>query len=101
MGIATELSNYSLNLKYTDLPKKVVHEAKRALLDSIGCAIAAYDSETGVIVRKVIDAFETGGGSTIIGSGKKTLPHYAALANGVMLRYWTLTTAIIFPWERC
>ena len=97
MGIAADLSNYSLNLKYTDLPEKVVHEAKRALLDSLGCAIAAYESETGVIVRNVIEAFETKGNATVIGSGKKTLPHYAALANGVMLRYCDFNDSYHFP----
>jgi len=97
MGIATDLVNYSVNLKYSDLPEEVVHEVKRALLDSIGCAIAAYNSEAGTIVRTLVESFKTKGVATIIGSGVRTLPHYAALVNGVMLRYWDFNDSYHFP----
>ena len=97
MGIATDLANFSRNLEYTDLPEEVVHEAKRALLDSVGCAIAAYNSEAGTIVRTVVESFEAKGVATVIGSGAKTLPHYAALVNGVMLRYWDFNDSYHFP----
>ncbi len=96
MAIATDLANYSLKLKYSDLPDEVVHETKRALLDSIGCIIAAHDSEAGTIVKKVIESFGLKGPSSIIGSGAKTLPHYAALVNGVMLRYWDFNDTLLF-----
>lgn len=96
MAVATDLANFSLNLKYSDLPYEVVHEAKRALLDSVGCIIAAHDSEAGIIVRKVIESFGASGPSSIIGSGTKTLPHYAALVNGVMLRYWDFNDTLLF-----
>ncbi len=97
MAIATDLANYSLNLKYSDLPGDVVHETKRALLDSMGCIVAAYGSEAGTIVRKVIESFRASGPSSIVGSGAKTLPHYAALVNGVMLRYWDFNDTYLFP----
>ena len=71
----------------------ILHLTKKGSI----CTPVSYTHLTGVIVRKVIDAFETGGGSTIIGSGKKTLPHYAALANGVMLRYWDFNDSYHFP----
>jgi 2-methylcitrate dehydratase len=96
MGIATDLAKYSLGLKYADLPAEVVHEAKRALLDSIGCMIAAHDSEAATIVRKVIGSFGAAGPSSVVGGGAKTLPHYAALLNGVMLRFWDFNDTVFF-----
>ena len=97
MAIAKDLANYVLNLKYSDLPDDVVHEAKRTLLDSMGCIIAAYNSDAGSIVRKLIESFDISGSSSIVGSGVKTLPHYAALVNGVMLRFWDFNDTFLFP----
>jgi 2-methylcitrate dehydratase len=79
--------DYTLGLKYSQLPSEVVHEAKRALLDTIGCALGGYDSDASRILQKVITGFKTAKISTIIGDGSKTLPHYAALVNAVMVRY--------------
>ena len=46
---------------------------------------------------KVVDNFKTEGASTIIGSGKKTLPQYAALTNGCMTRFWDYNDGYGFP----
>ena len=35
-SVTQQLSEFIAELKYEDLPDKVVHEAKRVLLDSIG-----------------------------------------------------------------
>ena len=51
--IAQKLSEYSHSLKYADLPKEVVHEVKRRIIDSLGCAIGAFDSEPAKIARKI------------------------------------------------
>ena len=51
--IAQRLAEYSHNLKYEDLPHVVVHEAKRRVIDSIGCAIGAFGSEPSRIARKI------------------------------------------------
>ena len=36
-----EFARFALETKYEDLPPSVVHETKRILMDSIGCAIGA------------------------------------------------------------
>ena len=43
--LADRLSNYVANLKYEDLPADVVHEAKRRLIDSLGCAMLVIEHD--------------------------------------------------------
>lgn len=83
--IAEKLAEYAHNLEYKDLPQEVVHEVKRRVIDSIGCAIGAFDSEPAKIARKI--ARPIAGSSTIIGTNIKTSPDLAAFANGVAIRY--------------
>lgn len=87
MTVARKLANYSLRLSYDDLPGSVVHEVKRALLDTLGCAIGAYPSKTSQIIRNLIRELGGPKESTVIGSGLQTSCLNALLANGVMVRY--------------
>lgn len=83
--IAQKLAEYSHSLKYADLPKEVVHEVKRRIIDSIGCAIGAFNSEPPKIAREIAQPIR--GNSTIFGTNIKTSPDLAAFANGVAIRY--------------
>src|SRR5690349_11670232 len=69
------------------LPREVIHEAKRLVLDTLACAVGAHASEPAVIVRGV--ARELGGTpeSSVIGSRWKTSAPLAALVNGTLIRY--------------
>ena len=49
--IAEYLGTYATTLKYEDLPAEVVHQAKRLVLDTVGCAFGGYDSEPARIAR--------------------------------------------------
>ena len=95
--VAEKLAKYSLGLNYDELSEKVVHEAKRALLDTLGVTFAAKGADAVKIMWRVLDNFNVNGTATIIGSGKKTLPQYAALANGCMTRYWDYNDGYGFP----
>src|SRR3990170_1183544 len=83
--IAKKLAEYAHNLKYDDLPRDVVHEVKKRVIDSIGCAIGAFNSKPSKIARKISQS--TNGNSTILGTNIKTSPDLAAFANGVAIRY--------------
>lgn len=87
MNIAEYLSSYASSLHYGNLPKQVVHEAKRRVIDSFGCAIAAFDAEPCEIARKIAQSIPIKDGATIIGTKHRTLPELAAFANGAMIRY--------------
>ena len=42
--LAARLSRYCQSLCYDDLPSSVVHEVKRRVLDSLGCALGAWNA---------------------------------------------------------
>ena len=86
-SIAYQLARYALALDYTKLPPDVVHQAKRSLLDTLGCAIGAYEAPGRPICEEV--ARELGGPdeATVIGSGMRTSAHNATLVNSFMVRF--------------
>ncbi|HZM45044.1 MAG TPA: MmgE/PrpD family protein, partial [Burkholderiales bacterium] len=49
--VAENLGTYASTLRYEDLPAEVVHQAKRLVLDTLGCAFGGYDSEPARIAR--------------------------------------------------
>lgn len=85
--IAERLATYARNLCYDDLPPAVVHEVKRRLLDSLGCAFGAWDAKPCRIARGLARSVKVGRGATVWGTRHKTLPDLAAFANGAMVRY--------------
>jgi len=82
--IANRLSTFVTSLEFEDLPKSVVEQAKRSLLDTIGVILAGLSSETGKTFTSL--AREWGGikDSTIFGDGLKVPSPIAALVNGTM-----------------
>lgn len=85
--IAERLAKYARDLCYDDLPPAVVHEVKRRILDSLGCAFGAWDAKPCRIARGLARSVKVGRGATVWGTRRKTLPDLAAFANGVMVRY--------------
>jgi 2-methylcitrate dehydratase len=86
--VAEKLATWSQQLRYEDIPPSVVHEVKRRVIDSIGCAFGAYASEPARVVRELAAACASAHrGATIIGSSHRTTPDLAAFANGTMVRY--------------
>jgi 2-methylcitrate dehydratase len=75
------------DLRFEALPPEVVHAAKRIVIDSVGCALGAYDSEPVQIGRRLASREPVAGGSTVIGSLLRTTPELAAYCNGTMIRY--------------
>ena len=41
-----QLSTYACGLTYEDLPTEVVHQVKRTLIDTLGCAMGAFEDKT-------------------------------------------------------
>ena len=87
MGLARELARYAMALTYQDLPPDVVHQTKRVLLDTLGCAIGASDSEASRAIEEFIKESGHPGEATVFGSGLKTSCLNATLANGARVRY--------------
>jgi 2-methylcitrate dehydratase len=88
--LARRLAEYAHSVEFQDLAPETVHEVKRRLLDSLGCAYGAYDSEPARIGRAVGTGAECRPGASVIGVRHAALPPLAAFANGVMVRYLDL-----------
>jgi 2-methylcitrate dehydratase len=65
----------------------VVHEVKRRVLDSLGCAFGAFTAPPCRIARQLAQAVKVPHGSTVWGTGHRTLPDLATFANGALVRY--------------
>ncbi len=85
--LARRLAEYAASVRYEDLAPAVVHEVKRRIIDSFGCAYGAYDSEVGQIVRKVALGAEARPGAGVLGVRHSAVPQLAAFANGALVRY--------------
>lgn len=85
-SISRIISEYSVNLKYKDLPENVIYEVRRYLYDSIGCAFGAMETRDVNILR---DIYKDAGGkpeSTLIGFGDKLPAISTSLVNSLMIR---------------
>ena len=84
--ITATMARWAADLSYDDLGEQAVHEARRYLLDSLGCAFGGYRQEDALIALDVLDEVAGPGPATILGSGKKVDAVSASLANALMVR---------------
>src|SRR5580765_3733374 len=85
--LAEQLAEYADGLKFERLPAPVVHEVKRRVIDSVGCALGAWDAEPCVIARRVASRFSAERGATLLGTTHRAPPDWAAFANSCLVRY--------------
>ncbi|MDE3076999.1 MAG: MmgE/PrpD family protein, partial [Chloroflexota bacterium] len=69
------------------LPQRVLHETKRRLVDSLGCAIGAIDAPPARIARGLAADVTSALPSTVIGLRRPTSIELATFANTAMVRY--------------
>jgi 2-methylcitrate dehydratase len=81
------ICRYAADSRTRPTPVHVLHEAKRRLVDSLGCAVAAMDSPPARIARDL--ARDTTGrlAATAIGLAQPTTVELSTFANTVMVRY--------------
>jgi 2-methylcitrate dehydratase len=87
-SLANRLAEFACSLNYEDLSPEVVHEVKRRVIDSFGCALGAWNEEPCVVARKVASDFSARNGGTIIGTNLQVPPDWAAFATGCCIRYF-------------
>ncbi len=85
--LAQRFAAYATSLRFVDLPADVVHEVKRRVIDSLGCALGAWSAEPAMIARRVASGFSATRGATLWGTRHIAPPDWAAFANGVLVRY--------------
>ncbi len=84
--LADRLTDFALSTRFEDLPREVVDEAKRRLIDAFGCALGALEDDAPRIARSVARKIQGSPGASLIGGGRSS-PDWAAFANGVHIRY--------------
>ncbi len=84
--ITATMAQWAASLCYEDLPDDVVHEAKRFLLDSLGCALGGLRQEDAQIARAVLRDLAGTGPCAVLGTADRVDPVTAALANALMIR---------------
>ena len=98
MDRTTELlASYSCNLTYENLSPQVVHQVKRTLVDTLGCAAGGYLSEPAKIARGLAGSITSVLPSRILGTGNYSSPDMAGFANGVMVRYLDCNDSYFSP----
>ena len=82
-----KLVSYVANLNYKDLTPAAIHAVKRSMVDSVGCAIGSFNSDTMKTVRRFASQYSATRPATIIGTNIKSTPELGAFANSSMIRY--------------
>lgn len=85
-SLSHQMAEFAINLKYEDIPPEAVKEAKRFLLDSMGCALAAVKNEDMQAMYRFTDKLGGTPEATVIGTGLRTNAPNAALMNCLLTR---------------
>ncbi len=84
--LSYQIGRWVEELRYEDLPRRVVREVQRYLLDSIGCAFGGWRTHDWGLVRDLVR--EEGGARKchLLGEGTKVAPLQAAFLNSLAIR---------------
>jgi 2-methylcitrate dehydratase len=86
-SVAYQFARYALRLNYELLPQEVVHEAKRCVLDALGCTIGGWIAPARPMSESVVKQLGGVEEATVFGSGLRTSAHNAALVNSLLVRF--------------
>ncbi len=84
--VSAAMARWAADLRFEHLSKEAVYQAKRFLLDSLGCALGGYQQHDVRIALEVLDEIAAPGPATVIGTGERIDPVSASLANALMIR---------------
>src|ERR1700704_6146874 len=84
--ITATMSRWAASLEYKQLSQDAVYQAKRFLLDSVGCALGGYQQHDVIIALEVLKEIAGRGSATVIGNCQKMDAVSASLANALMIR---------------
>ena len=91
------LASYACRLSYEDLGPKTVHQIKRTLVDTMGCAMGGFVSEPAKIARGMASTVTSTTPARVLGTSEYTSPDMAGFANGVMVRYLDCNDSYFSP----
>ncbi len=85
-SLSGKMARWALDLKFEDIPEESIWEAKRFLLDSMGCALAAVNNEDMEAMYRFTEKLGGTPEASVIGREYKTNASNAALMNCLLTR---------------
>ncbi|HDD55457.1 MAG TPA: MmgE/PrpD family protein [Chloroflexi bacterium] len=85
-SLSGKMAQWALDLQFEDIPEKSIWEAKRFLLDSMGCALAAVNNEDMEAMYRFTEKLGGTPEASVIGREYKTNASNAALMNCLLTR---------------
>jgi 2-methylcitrate dehydratase len=85
-SLSRRMAEFAHTLQYADIPAAAAHEARRFLLDSLGCALAAVHNDDMAAMFRFTEKLGGTPEATLIGSGHRTNAPNAALMNCLLTR---------------
>lgn len=85
-SLSAKMAKFAIDLKYKDIPEESIWEAKRFLLDSVGCALAAVNNEDMAAMYRFIEKLGGTPEASVIGKDFRTNASNAALMNCLLTR---------------
>ena len=85
-SVSRKMAKFALGLTYEAIPETARLEAKRFLLDSVGCALAALDHEDMQQAYRYVQGLGGHEQATVIGHGWRSNMANAALMNALLIR---------------
>ncbi|MEW5795967.1 MAG: MmgE/PrpD family protein [Candidatus Zixiibacteriota bacterium] len=85
-SISRQIAEFAVGLGYNDLTPEAIHEVKRYLYDSLGCAYGGYHTKDVGILRGIYTDMGGKPQATLFGFGDKLPAANAALVNSLMIR---------------
>lgn len=107
LTLSQQIAEIGEKLRFEDLPKEVVENSKKMILDVIGNIVCARHLESSKCIAGAVKALGGNPTSTVVGFGFKTSAQMAALANAVMGHSFDMdddhrkgtqhSTVVVFP----
>ena len=85
-SLSEQMAKFAIDLQYQDIPDESIWEAKRFLLDSVGCALAAVNNEDMAAMYRFTEKLGGTPEASVIGRDFKTNAANAALMNCLLTR---------------
>ena len=82
-GLTRRVADFAAGAAFADIPEEVLELGKKSILDGFGLALSGSAAQSGKIALRQIRALGCAGPSTVIGTGEKVAPRFAAFVNGV------------------
>ena len=91
------LSDYSSRISFEDLDTATVHQVKRTVIDTVGCAMGGYLSEPAKIARVLAGSVAGNPAARVLGTAEYSSLDMAAFANGCMIRFLDCNDSYFSP----